>query len=179
MKTLNINLFGGPGSSKSTTAAGLFHQMKINHQKVELSNEYAKDLTYGEDYIKLQDQIHLLGEQHHRQYRLEDKVDYIIHDSPFLQGCCYIDEKANYTEEFIALAIKLHKNYYNLNVFLIRDNDAHPYQEYGRNQKLHEAEDKDRQIKAILDDNNIHYIEAKIGPDLVHFLLLEIEKRNK
>ena len=41
-----INLFGGPGAGKSTTAAGLFYEMKVRDIKCELVTEYAKDMTY-------------------------------------------------------------------------------------------------------------------------------------
>ena len=175
---LNIQLYAGPGTGKSTSAAGLFYQMKTDGKRVELIQEFAKDLTYGKDYVKLSDQLHILGEQHHRMFRMRDNVDFIIHDSPFIQGLIYMNKNDEHLpqEEFTDFCLKLYNSYNNLNIFLVRDNDAHPYQEYGRSQKLHEAEDKDRQIKALLDDNGIPYIELTVGPDLIPELLKEIEK---
>ena len=37
-----INLFAGPGAGKSTTAAGLFHLMKIAGMNVELVTEFSR-----------------------------------------------------------------------------------------------------------------------------------------
>jgi len=42
MKTKVINLFAGPGAGKSTTAAGLFAEMKRANVDVELVTEYVK-----------------------------------------------------------------------------------------------------------------------------------------
>ena len=43
-----INLFGGPGCGKSTTAADLFARMKLRGLSVELVTEYAKDVVWDE-----------------------------------------------------------------------------------------------------------------------------------
>ena len=41
--TLIINLIGGPGSGKSTTAAGLFYKLKQMGIDCEMALEFAKD----------------------------------------------------------------------------------------------------------------------------------------
>jgi len=127
---LNINLFGGPGTGKSTTAAEIFAQLKKNGTKVELLQEYAKDLTYSNELTRLKDQVHILGEQHHRMVRLQGSVDYAVHDSPFVMGCNYIDKTNTKfpTQAFIDFSVKLHSTYENLNVFLKRNVETHPYQ---------------------------------------------------
>lgn len=43
--TIYVNLYGGPGSGKSTTAAGVVSQLKLLSINAELVTEYAKDLT--------------------------------------------------------------------------------------------------------------------------------------
>ena len=93
---LNINLFGGPGTGKSTIAAGIFSAMKHSHMRAELLQEYAKDLTYGKDGVKLSDQLYVLGKQHHKLFRLRDQVDYVIHDSPFVMGVTYLNPNDHY-----------------------------------------------------------------------------------
>lgn len=42
-KALIIDLIGGPGSGKSTTAAGLFYKLKKLGYNCEMSLEFAKD----------------------------------------------------------------------------------------------------------------------------------------
>jgi len=44
--TKYINIFGGPGAGKSTTAALLFAEMKSGGFKVELVTEVAKDFVW-------------------------------------------------------------------------------------------------------------------------------------
>lgn len=160
--TKNINLFGGPGIGKSTLASGLFHVMKNADKKVELIHEFAKELTYGDDGVRLSDQLLLLGEQHHRLFRLREKVDYTISDSPFVMGLVYqVDDGYLPATEFANLAVRLFKGYNNLNVLLKRDLSEHTYQDYGRDQTLAEAIAKDDQIRMMLNHFKIPYIEVE------------------
>jgi hypothetical protein len=45
MKTKVINLYGGPGVGKSTTAVGLFYLMRRASIKCEYTSEYVKDVV--------------------------------------------------------------------------------------------------------------------------------------
>ncbi len=164
---INIQLFGGPGTGKSTTAAGLFYKMKTNNYKVEYIQEFAKELTFSEDKTRLSDQLLILGEQHHRMRRLFGQVDYLIHDSPFVMGLLYLQEDEHLPKNIYKdLIVKMYKSYNNLNIFIKRSN-SHPYQEYGRNQTIEEAKEKDNEIKFLLDSENIEYIELEMGDSLV------------
>ena len=174
---LNINLFGGPGVSKSTTAAGLMYTMKMRGDKVEFVTEFAKELTYGQDFTKLSDQLLILGEQHHRMFRLRDKVDFILHDSPFLMGIAYLQEDGHIPINlYQELIVTMFKSYNNLNIFLVRDTDEHTYQTYGRNQTLEEAIQKDIEIMGILETNNIPYIKINVNKDTVDNILSILDK---
>ncbi len=42
MKTTIINLYGGPGAGKSTSAAYLYYLLKCQQENVELVREYVK-----------------------------------------------------------------------------------------------------------------------------------------
>lgn len=57
---------GGPGSGKSTTAAGVFYNIKKKFIHAELVTEYAKDLVWNEAEAFLNNQIYIFGEQHNR-----------------------------------------------------------------------------------------------------------------
>jgi len=88
-----INLWGGPGTGKSTTAAGLFSLMKLKGYDVELVPEYAKDLTWEGHHNKLADQNYVFAKQHRRIARLvEHDLDYVITDSPLLFTIYYMPE---------------------------------------------------------------------------------------
>lgn len=161
---LNINLFGGPGTGKSTTAAGLFYEMKTNNHQVEYIQEYAKELTFGKDFTKLSDQLLILGEQHHRMFRLKDQLEYLIHDSPFVMGMTYLQDDPHLPKDIYAeLITTMFKSYNNLNIFLERNVEEHGYQEYGRSQSLDEAIAKDVEIKQMLIDNEIPFYTIKMG----------------
>lgn len=159
---LNINIFGGPGVGKSTAAADIFSEMKKEGYVVELTHEYAKDLTYSQEFTRLSDQVHILGEQHHKLFRLKDKVDYTINDSPFILGCAYLDRSDTFPyDAFIDFSVKLFNSYTNLNILLIRDYDL-KYQTFGRNQDLNGAVEKDKEIRELLTTNSIPFIELNV-----------------
>ena len=161
---LNINLFGGPGTGKSTTAAEVFALMKRTGYQVELLQEYAKDLTYANEQTRLSDQVHILGEQHHRMARLQGSVGCAIHDSPFVMGVTYASTDNGFPlDSFTDFAVELFKSYKNINIFLVRDTELHPYQEYGRSQTLAEAEAKDLEIYDFLTINDIPFTILKIS----------------
>jgi len=164
---IHINIFSGPGVGKSTSRAGLFYKMKTLGYKVEEISEYAKTLSYGEDTVKLSDQLLVLATQHHNHFVLDKKVDYIITDSPINMGIVYADAENIPLEEYKALAQAIFKRYDNINIFLERNTEAHGYQEYGRNQTLDEAIQKDVQIKNMLTNNYIDFTSIKMGSDAV------------
>ena len=57
MKTLVINLIGGPCSGKSTIASGVFHEIKKMNINAELALEFAKDKVWEESFRTIDDQI--------------------------------------------------------------------------------------------------------------------------
>ena len=84
-----INLFGGPGTGKSTAAAVLFGLMKEEGHSVELVREYAKDLAWQQIPFTADIQIDLIANQYNREKILYGKVDWIITDSPLMLGHIY------------------------------------------------------------------------------------------
>ena len=178
---ININFFGGPSTGKSTTSAGVFHEMKADGYKVEYVTEYAQDLVYSKDYFKLKDQLMILANQSHPWFKLEEQVDYTINDGPFLLGLVYLQENPHMpAEEFKAFLLAMWKSYNHINVFLERNTEVHAFQQYGRDRTLEESIQKDNEIKAVLDDNDIPYVSMKIG-EFTNRSLLEIiiDKENK
>lgn len=84
-----INLIGSSGVGKSTTAAGLFYEMKKKGLDVELVNEYVKSWVWSGKQVGAYDQIYIFGKQAKSEYDLYSKVDYIITDSPLLLSPIY------------------------------------------------------------------------------------------
>ena len=162
-----INLFGGPGTGKSTTAAALFALMKRNGYNVELITEFAKDLVWTERNKELGDEIYIFGKMYHKLWRLKGKVDYVINDSP-LPFCHYYDrEKIKYFKEFVMNAFN---SFDNINFLLKRH---FKYQEEGRIQTESEADLVDSDIRSLIETNGI-FIFKEICQDKPEEKILEI-----
>lgn len=91
MRTTVIGLVGGPGIGKSTIATGLFSELKQRKISCELVTEFAKECTWEGSQKLLENQIYIFSEQFRRQFRLLNKVRYIITDSPLILNSIYFD----------------------------------------------------------------------------------------
>lgn len=119
METKVINLFGNPGSGKSTTAAFLFSELKGRGLEAELVTETAKDLVWDEDDRRLSNQFYVFSTQLHRIERLVGKVEYIITDSPLLMQIGYYKERhLPGPRHFKKLCITYNDKYNNINILL-------------------------------------------------------------
>lgn len=175
-----INLFSGPGTGKSTTAAGLFYKMKSKGYKVELVTEFAKDLVYQESFFRLKDQLMILARQNHKLWVLRDKVDYAIVDSPLLLSQHYFQNNGDYSEKlFKNFVLDTYNRYDNLNIFLKRNIKEHPYQQYGRSQTLEEAIEVDKSIKGILKEVKADYKSILVSKKTVKDIFKLIKGNNE
>ena len=165
-----INLFGAPGSGKSTTRAGLFYEMKRSNYNVEEVTEYAKDIVWEERSNLFKDQIYILGKQNRRLLRLEGKVDYVITDSPILLGINYMASTA-YDKSLEQLIVDVFNSYDNYNFFL---NRSHEYIQVGRNESEQESDILATKIKSVLVKYDIPYVDLYTSDNIVVDILDEI-----
>lgn len=146
-----INLYGGPGTGKSTTAAHIFALMKLKHINCEMSLEYVKGKVWEQSYKVMDDQIYVFGKQVHQIKTMMGKVDYIVTDAPLLLSHVYgKKEPASFTD----LINDKYKEYDNLNYFLIRNK---PYSPVGRRQSEESAKNIDHQIEKMLVFNGVKF----------------------
>ena len=141
-----INLYAGPGTGKSTTAAGLFYEMKLRGYDVELVREYAKNFAYG---YELPSQPYLFAKQLKAESQLYNKVDWIITDSPLYLSAVYGDPMI-----FASLVKGVSLVKQDFNFFLKR---FKPYHQNGRYQNEVEARLLDDRIKVVLDMHHVPY----------------------
>lgn len=153
--TKYINLFGGPGVGKSTTAAAIFVEMKRRNMNVELVTEVAKDFVWEGRMKTLDIQPYVTIKQFRNLYRLKGKVDYVISDSPILLGCIYADKYApTLPASYKQLIVDLHKQELDPSVNIVLER-LFDYDSSGRYQSEEEALQLDRDIQNVLDSNNI------------------------
>jgi nicotinamide riboside kinase len=158
-----VNLFGGPGVGKSFLSRPLVHQLCTLGVKCQPVQEYAKELTWDNDQIAIQDQIHILGNQHHLLRRLMfHGVDVAVLDSSLLLGLVYASH--DMPEPFYDLIWATYDSFNNVNILVTRD-PLRPYEQMGRNQDPEQAKQADQTARMILDGNGLPYL--KITSDQV------------
>ena len=174
-KTLVVNLFGGPAAGKTTMAAGLFCLLKMHGVECELVTEFAKDLVWEERYNTLKNQQYIFGKQFHKTWRLLNKVDVIITDSPLLLSVIYVPKEvvASFTTNVTDTINTLD----NLNIIVNRNNK---YSSKGRVQNEEQAKEIDTVIKQKLLLYSMSwrdlYADHKGINELTHMVLKRIGK---
>lgn len=103
-KTKVINLWGGPGTGKSTSAAYLFSRLKMHGFDGELVREYVKNWVWEGRQIGEYDQIYFLGKQMKQESMLYGKVDVIVTDAPLLLNLYYAQK---YSKPQVSAGIEL------------------------------------------------------------------------
>jgi hypothetical protein len=146
-----INLFAGPGAGKSTTAAGLFHFMKLAHMSVELVTDHARAMTWERREL-LPDQLSIFARQHRRIAGLKGLVDYVVTDAPLLMSAVYRDAKTPVV--FEQLVVEFWNAFENCNFFLDR---TQPWVKVGRRQTEAEARGVDARVKKVLAQYDVPY----------------------
>ena len=155
---MRINIFGGPCSGKSTVAAQLFCQLRIQGTEVELIQEYVKDWAYEERQPKSFDQLYFLAKQIRRESLILDSgIDHIVTDSPVLMSCVYAFlGQFPGASNLVGLCEHFEAAYPSLNLFL--DRGDLPYKKVGRYQTYEEAKELDGRIRGILDATSTRYV---------------------
>lgn len=163
-KTTIINLYGGPGSGKSTSAAYYYYMLKKGGYNVELVREYVKEWAYEKRPITTYDQIYLMGKQTRKESHLYGKVDWIVTDSPVLMNLYYAELycPADFAAGCKAATLAFYRqgkedDHKHIHIMLERNK---PYKVEGRYQTEAEAIEIDKGIKTLLDDLKIDYLES-------------------
>lgn len=151
-----INIFGGPGTGKTNLAMKLFTELSMKPERISYVDEYAKDLTWNENFKTLENQIKVFGNQHQQFFCLRDKVDIVVTDAPLFNSIIY-SGKGEDNKTFHALVFHEFNKYENLNIFLKRET---VYQTHGRKQTEEEAKAVDQEVLRCLDYFNVPFVEV-------------------
>ena len=141
-----INLFGAPGTGKSTGVAYIFSQLKMRGVNAELVTEFAKDKTWEHNMTALSNQAYVFGKQYYRISRCADQVDVIVTDSPLLLSLVY-NNSSVLGQDFNKVVKAVADSFNSRNYYLTR---VKPYNPAGRNQTEEEADQIADQIYEIL-----------------------------
>lgn len=173
--TTIINLYGGPGSGKSTSAAYLYYLLKAGGENVELVREYVKDWAWEGRKISTYDQIYFLGKQVRRESLLYGKVNYIVTDSPVMMRMYYAQRYCSLglaegvrsgTLAFYRQAVE--DGHKHIHILLQRNK---PYKSEGRYQTEAEAVEIDVGLHRLLDDLKVPLLHSTPEePDLADLL---------
>jgi hypothetical protein len=170
-----INLFGGPGTGKSTTAAGLFYLLKINSHESELALEYAKYLVWSKRINMLDDQNYVFAKQTHRLEILKGQVDYAVTDCPLLLASVYGSELSTAFQDYV---LETFDSYDNINIYLNRVKQFNPN---GRMQgTVEEADDISTRVKELLLDLEVPFTEVNAthrAPWEIYKLIMDKDPR--
>jgi hypothetical protein len=185
-KTVIVNLFGGPGSGKSTMASKIFSTLKEKGITCDIPYEYPKIVAWEENYSQISDQLYIFANQHRGIVRSFGKVDFIILDSPILLSLIYKNVYTSdypvsfYGSEFDDIVINLFKRYDNINFYLKRNNIK--FESIGRLQDQTESIYYDEKIKECLINNKIPFHEISVDNNqidkIISLLMSKLEIKN-
>lgn len=103
--TIVVELYGGPGTGKSTTAATVFACLKNADINAELITEYAKEWAWEGRRIGVLDQLYVMAKQLHREAKLLGRVDVVVTDSPVRLANYYVHKYGTPRTKNAAIAL--------------------------------------------------------------------------
>jgi len=156
---LVVNLFAGPGAGKSTTAAGVFHELKKLGVSCELVTEFAKDKVWEGNKKVFCCQPYILGKQFWRLFRCDGEVDVVITDSPLLLTVVYNDRYSD-LQHLNPFVFELFNKFNNLNYVIQR---TKTYDTRGRNEDVLSAQAIDGEVAKLLFDNEVPFRKLDYG----------------
>lgn len=171
IKTVNINLWSGPGVGKSTTAATLFAELKKRRISCELVREFAKDLVW-ENRIGHFEQFWITAEQHRRQSILQGQAQVVITDSAIPMGIFHAP--LAYQQELKNLIFKMISNWNSIDVLLYRDMTEW-YEQNGRVENLSASLKKHESVSNLIKEFNESFISCHVND--IEVILSEVERR--
>jgi thymidylate kinase len=155
---MRINLWGAPGSGKSTQASRLFADLKAKGYNIELIGEYIKKWAYQKRIPQSFDQVYIFGQQVHAEDLIfQSGVEHLITDSPLLMQSFYSSVyQLPFSSQLLQLANLYEKVHSSLNIFL--DSTGMPYQQKGRYETEEQSKERFHQMKEFLKINEIAYV---------------------
>lgn len=156
-------MYGGPGTGKSTTCAGLFYKLKLEGYNCEMNREYIKEWCWEDRDVLEGDQTYFFSKMSRKErIYIKNSLDFIITDSPLIlthfYGLKYDPYEQKYNTSLNML--KNHHEFCKENGYKVEHYFLTRFKEYnsaGRYQDEAQAKQLDVDIKEMLDSLNIEY----------------------
>lgn len=148
-----INFFAAPCSGKSTLAAKIYAQMKIDGFNIELVREYIKNWAYQNRVPKSYDQVYIFSKQLQSEDVLfQNSVEHLVTDSPLFLSVFYAKIN-NFPcwKSLLEIAQEFEKEQPSINILLLR---KHNFQNQGRFHNESESDKIQEQMKEFLLETN-------------------------
>lgn len=170
---LVLNIFGGPGSGKTTLASRLFSALKQHGIESASPEEHAKLAIWSNQPWLLDQQTILLGRTWETLHALHDKVDVVIVDSPIMLCSVYAGNREPIC--FHQLVADIHRRTDRANLLLQRDPNLE-YSMNGRRENAREARVVDERIMTTLDLNSEPFTEIARDDDAIENILHSVKE---
>ncbi len=165
MNTIVLNMLGGSGLGKSTIAAAVFADLKMQSQSAELVREAVKEWAWEGRAVGPFGQNIIYGKQLERETALYGKVDFIVTDSPLILCPIYQSHYNNHDtikhSVFSDLKTAKEMGVTHLNFLLKR---FKPFNPKGRYETEEIAKIIDKKVESFLIYHGIEYISVDV-PD--------------
>ncbi|MDB4330120.1 ATP-binding protein [bacterium] len=162
---LVVCCYGGPGTGKSTTGAGLYTKFKQADYNAEMNREYIKEWVWEGRKVKPGDQTYFFAKQARKErLYMENGIEVIITDSPLILTHFYGLKYDQFEKEFNTSLQMLKQHhaickYYGYKVEHIFLNRTKEYNPKGRFQDEKTAKEYDEGIRGMLEQLGIKYEE--------------------
>lgn len=175
-----ICLWGGPGTGKSTTCAGVFNMLKKLGYNAEMNREYVKDWVWEGRDITDGDQVYITCKQLRKErIYIQNNLDFIVTDSPAALSVFYgqLYDKYERNNQACRDIVRQHhelckdKGYKVEHYFLRRMKE---YQQAGRREDEKTAREFDDRIKQFLKDYPINFKELICDKDVEHIIVQDL-----
>lgn len=166
-----VNMFGGPGTGKSTLASSLYSELKWKGVSCEFVPEFVKGKIYDESWIELEHQHHVFGNQLHQVKRCSKDVNVVVLDTSLLNSLFYKTEKTS--SSFKSSVLEEFRKFKTVNFFVERTDSI--YDTVGREQSLEEAQEIDRLVLGKLKLHDVPHTKIVSKPNQVQEMLARID----
>lgn len=164
MKTIVLNMLGGSGLGKTTTAALTFGELKLLGKSAEYVQEFVKTWAWVGRKIGPTDQGVIYGNQLDRESVLYNRVEFIVTDSPLVLSAVYQkfytgkDDMSQLITRDLQTAKE--RNVHHINLLLKRHK---AYDPNGRYETEDQAKAVDVAVETYLKEKQMSYVVVTEG----------------